>query len=176
LPIQLETDASTHSVGAVLLQKHDDGEFHAVAYESRKLSPAETRYSITDKELVSATWATGRFHSYLWGTKFTLVTDHAALQYVRNFNNKLTPRLVRMALKLEEYDYEIVHRPGKTNVVADGLSRLPARDATEEDEDIMELPSLITSYADIHTCQQNYPNLMKIYRQVENNLRSVQNT
>lgn len=70
-------------------------------------------------------WAVKHFKSYLYGRKFKLVTDHKPLIYsLTNSNDKI----VRWKLQLSEFDYEIVYKPGKQNVVADALSRIQANE------------------------------------------------
>ena len=77
-PFILATDASQQSLGAVLSQMDGDYE-HPVAYASRKLNPAKTRYSTTEKELLAVVWAARVFQEYLLGKRFTLETDRMAL-------------------------------------------------------------------------------------------------
>ena len=76
----LETDASTHGLGAVLAQLQEDGQTHRVAYASRALSPQEANYSITELETLAVVWAITYFHSYLYGHSVTVFTDHTAVK------------------------------------------------------------------------------------------------
>ena len=132
-PFILTTDASNIALGAVLSQGQI-GKDRPVAYASRTLSKTEQNYSTIEKELLAILWATKYFRPYLYGKKFTLYTDHQPLTHA--FGNKTTnSRLVRWRLDLAEYDYEIKYRPGKQNVVADGLSRI-AINNTETDETV----------------------------------------
>lgn len=64
------------------------------------------------------------FRAYLYGQSFTLVTDHQPLKWLMEFD-KLTGKLVRWALLLQEFDFEVVHKAGLQNLDADGLSRNP---------------------------------------------------
>ena len=75
----LQTDASNHQIGVVLLQKGSDGEIHPVMYASLKLLPREVRYAIPEKEALVVFWGVQKFYKYLYGTKFTIQTDCAAL-------------------------------------------------------------------------------------------------
>ncbi len=72
----LETDASQHHGAAVLLPYDDEGLPRAVGYFSKKLKPAEVRYSATDRETLATVLACRQFNHYLWGTKFIIRTDH----------------------------------------------------------------------------------------------------
>jgi hypothetical protein len=78
-PFILVCDASTKAVGTVLSQLRD-GEERPIAYCSRQLSPPETRYSVTELELLAFIFATKQFQCYLYGRKFTVYTDHRALK------------------------------------------------------------------------------------------------
>lgn len=122
-PFILTTDASNFVLGAVLSQG-PVGKDKPVAFASRTLTKTEEKYSAIEKELLAIVWATQYFRPYLFGRKFTLYTDHQPLTYALNLKTPNT-RLVKWRLRLLEYDFEIIHRPGKQNVVADALSRIP---------------------------------------------------
>ncbi|KMQ85846.1 enzymatic polyprotein endonuclease reverse [Lasius niger] len=107
------TDASDYAIGAILSQGKI-GEDQPVAYASRVLSRAEQNYNTTEKELLSIVWAVKHFRPYLYGTKFTIVTDHKSLIWVFNVTDPRS-RLMRWRLKLEEYDYVIVHKADQAN-------------------------------------------------------------
>lgn len=120
----LTTDASDFAIGAVLSQGII-GKDRPVAYASRTLNKTEEKFSTTEKELLAIVWAVKYFRPYLYGRKFKLFTDHQPLTYsLTNTNNKL----VRWKLALEEFDYEIIYKPGKQNIVADALSRIKTDD------------------------------------------------
>jgi len=123
------TDASGYAIGAVLSQG-DAGKEKPVAYASRVLNKAERNYSTTEKELLAIVWAVNHFRPYLYGTKFKIITDHKALVWLFNIKDPGS-RLIRWRLKLEEYDYEIVHKRGKANANADALSRHPVDDTLQ---------------------------------------------
>ncbi len=75
-PFILTTNASDIHVGVVLNQVQTDGENKPVGYFSKKLNSCESRYSVTDKEVLAVVLACRHYHHYLWGNKFTVVTDH----------------------------------------------------------------------------------------------------
>jgi len=74
------------------------------------------------KGIIAIIWVTKHFRPYIYGTKFKVVTDHKPLICLLNVND-LDSRLIRWRLKLEEYDYEIIHKAGRANANADALSR-----------------------------------------------------
>jgi hypothetical protein len=144
-PFQLHTDWSMLGLGAVLTQRDDEDKEFVIAYASRSNNAAESRYSSYEGECLAAVWAVAHFRCYLFGTTFTLITDHQPLKWLME-SDKLTGKLARWALILQEYDFQVVHRPGITNLDADGLSRNPctsqedttgARWADEEDEEMV---------------------------------------
>ena len=121
----VQTDASYAGMGAVLSQLDADAHDYAVAYASRALRGAERHYSATDLEGAAVVWAVKLFRPYLHGRHFQLMTDHSALKALMG-KRDLEGRLMRYALCLQEYDFDIVYRPGPNNANADALSRLPA--------------------------------------------------
>ena len=116
-PIELICDASGGALGCVLIQ---DG--HPVAFESRKLSAAETRYDTGERELLAVMHALKVWRCYLEGVQFTLVTDHKPNTYLKSIEN-WNDRQARWNQKLERFSYKWQYRQGKLNV-ADPLSRL----------------------------------------------------
>lgn len=118
-PFHIFTDASNYALGAVLCQ----GEY-PVAFASKTLIPAETRYPTIEKELYGIVWAVEHFRCYVYGTKFVVYTDHKPLLGIHKMRNP-SSRLLRLFLKLSEYEITIEFKPGRFNQVADALSRLP---------------------------------------------------
>ena len=129
-PFRLMTDWSQAGVGAVLSQLDSKGQEFAVAYASRSCNAAEKNYCSYDGESLAVVWAAHHFRHYLIGTSFTLITDHQALKWMMT-TSRLTRRLARWSLQLQEYDFIIEHSAGTDNPVADCFSRNPL--ASEED-------------------------------------------
>lgn len=127
-PFILQTDASDYAVGAVLM----NADRRPIAFKSKALKSYQKTYGITDKELLAVVWAVKEFEHYLYGQKFTIETDHSALVHL---NNMVSPhaRHTRFRLTLAEFDYEIKHIKGPTNVVADALSRVVIPNSSEKD-------------------------------------------
>lgn len=118
----LTTDASAFAIGAVLSQGPINKDL-PIAYASRTLNGAESRYSVIEKELLAIVWAVKHFRPYLFGRKFKLITDHRPLTWLFSVKDPGS-RLLRWRLKLEEYQYTIQYKPGKINCNADALSRI----------------------------------------------------
>lgn len=121
-PFTLQTDASGVGIGAVLLQEVD-GETHPVVFLSRKLQDRETRYSTVEKECLAMKWAVESLRYYLLGRHFVLETDHRALQWLHRMKDS-NMRIARWYLSLQPYDFTVQYRAGKSNMVADCLSRM----------------------------------------------------
>ena len=123
LPFVIQCDASDYAIGAVLVQKHADGE-HPICYISKVLTSAERNYSVTERECLSLLYAIQKFRPYIEGTQFEVVTDHSALTWLDNLKNP-SGRLARWALELQAHDKKITHRKGALHHVPDALSRIP---------------------------------------------------
>ena len=122
---ELVVDASVTGLGAVLVQRASKAEpFRPVMFKSRGLKDEETRYSSTEREALAIRWAAKKLRNYLLGAPtFRIVTDHRPLTYMFNkVSGDLPPRVEKFAMDIQELEYELVYRPGKT-CIADYLSR-----------------------------------------------------
>ena len=121
----LYTDASGYCLGLILGQKTDDNKEYVVAYGSRMLKGAELHYSITEKEALAVIFAVIHFRVYLYGKKFTIVTDHAALKWLMSITDfkSTTERLARWAIRIQCFEFDIIHRAGRIHSNVDVLSR-----------------------------------------------------
>ena len=135
-PTHLRVDASPVGLGAVLTQTQD-GVTRPIAYASRTLSNVERRYSQTEKEALAVVWGCEKFHIYLYGTEFTIYTDHKPLEIIYNPKRKPPARIERWALRLQPYRFKIQYIPGPENP-ADVLSRLPLPHQPHVEQSIAE--------------------------------------
>ncbi|GFO25446.1 Zinc finger protein [Plakobranchus ocellatus] len=122
LPDVLRTDASDRGLGAALMQDKK-GTIFPVAYASKKFTDRERQYSVTEREALAIVWGVKKFSLYLFGTVFTLQTDHGALQFL-NAAKFDSPRIMRWALALQVYNFDVQYIKGSENVGADYLSRI----------------------------------------------------
>ena len=123
-PYILATDASKSAVGAVLSQPYPEGD-RPVAFFSRQLKDAETRYFVSELEGLAVVSAIKHFRTYLFGNHFTLVTDHRALLFLQSPRTELSDRLQRWGMALLPFKFTVVFRKGSAHTNADALSRLP---------------------------------------------------
>ncbi len=121
-PTRVIADASPVGLGAVLVQKQAEDR-RIICYASRSLSSVERRYSQTEREALALVWACERFHPYIYGTKVELVTDHKPLQFIYGPRSKPSARVEWWVLRLQPYEYDVIHIPGTKNI-ADSLFRL----------------------------------------------------
>lgn len=120
-PFIIRTDASGYAIGAVLSQGEKDKE-HPIEYASRLLTAAEKNYSTIEREALAVVWAVNKFRGYIEGAEVTIASDHQPLKWLMTIKSP-TGRLARWALQLQPYNLNIVYIPGKTNIIADTLSR-----------------------------------------------------
>jgi hypothetical protein len=119
----LQTDASLKGLGFILAQQHD-GKEKVISYGGRALHNAEKNYSITELEALAVVEGIKKYAPYFQqSVKFKVVTDHCALKWLFSGNHE-GGRLARWSLKLQAYDFEVVHIRGKNNTNADALSRI----------------------------------------------------
>lgn len=100
------------------------------------MSDVERRYSQTEREALAIVWACEKFHIFLYGKDFVLITDHKPLETIYSPKSKPPARIERWALRLQPYRFKVVYKPGPQNA-ADSLSRLtvnqPVQKGTMED-------------------------------------------
>ena len=126
-PVTVQADASLRGLGACLIQDK-----RPIAFASKSLTGAESRYTNIERELLAIVFACQQFSTYLLGRSFVAETDHKPLEMIalKNLANA-PPRLQRMLLQLQRFDVTIKYRPGAEMQLADALSRFPARASPE---------------------------------------------
>lgn len=127
LPFFVHADACDAGLGAALMQRDLHGREVAVAYASRALHKSEKPYSTPEKECLAVIWALEHFRPYIEGLHVTVFTDHSGLRWLMSRPNP-TGRLARWSLRLQDFDFDVVHKPGSRNKVPDALSRNPLAD------------------------------------------------
>ena len=120
-PVTISCDAFPTGLGGVLLQEE-----RPVAYASRSLNDAESRYAQIEEELLAVQFSLERFHQYIYGKKVTIESDHKPLEaIVKKSLASAPPRLQRILLRMQKYDYTLEFKPGKDFVLPDMLPRAP---------------------------------------------------
>lgn len=110
--------------------------YRRISFASKTFNKAESNKATIEQELLAIHWAIKNFKHYLFGRPFKVRSDHKSLVYLYKLKDP-TSKFTRLRLELAEYNFTIEHIPGKSNVVADALSRIHIRDLipkTEENE------------------------------------------
>ena len=126
LPCMVDCDARNYGIGAVLLQQKDGSkpkEWATVSYFSKNFSKEQSNYSATEREFYAVVRAILTLRPYLESVHFVVRTDHNALRWMMMLNDP-TGGLMRWRLRLIEFDYEVMYRPGSVHKVPDALSLL----------------------------------------------------
>lgn len=121
---QIHTDASKHGVGGVLMQRQGDANFQPIAYYSRQTSPEESHFCSYELETLAVIASLTKFRPYVLGLKFTVVTDCNSLR-ATFVKRDMIPRVARWWSLIQEYDCDILYRPGNKMIHVDALSRNP---------------------------------------------------
>ena len=149
----LDTDASDTGLGAVLSQVDDQGREHVVAYGSRVLSKPERQYCVTRRELLAVVTFTHHLRPYLLGRRFLLRTDHGALLWLQNFREP-EGQLARWLERLQELDFEAIHRKGRNHTNADALSRIPCQQCGRDSHNTVPSSSPVDPFTSVTSCTQ----------------------
>jgi hypothetical protein len=100
----------------------ENGHDHPIHFASRQLTSVEKNYTVIEQESLAIIFSLKKFHHYLLGYKSKIVTNHKALTYLDNKPNP-SGQLARWLLLMEEFDTDIVHRPGRQHGNVDGFIR-----------------------------------------------------
>ena len=174
IPLVIACDASPCGIAAVLSHRHKDGLEKPIAYASRTLTPAEKNYAQVDREALAIVYGVKKFHEYLYGQKFILVTDNRPVTHIFS-PKKCTPsiaaaRIQRWAMFLGAHNYSIEHRPAIKHANVDGLSRLPVHTKATSTPDAVQtwcvnyLSTLPITCANIATETRKDPILSLVYQ------------
>jgi hypothetical protein len=157
-PFYLETDASAFASGAVLMQKDENGQLHPCGYLSRTFSETEQRYQIYDRELLALIRALEEWKVYLEGARHTITVymDHSNLRYFRSGQN-LNSQQARWSLFLSQFPLRLIHKPGKTMILSDALSR---RADAEELKEKDRTKTLLPDHLFVNLLDTEFPNLL----------------
>lgn len=150
-PVFVETDCSDFALGSILSQHDEDGNLHPVAFHSRKLLPAEINYDTHDKELLAIVDSFTTWRQYLIAADSSnpiiVLSDHERLQRFM-VAQQLTRRQYRWMVKLSEFAFKIIHRPGRLSGKPDALSRR-------------------SDYAIVHGDEVHKQNFLQLFEKVE---------
>jgi hypothetical protein len=130
--LELFVDASSVGAGACLVLSQN-GQYNTIGYAFMTFSPAHTRYSTIERELVAIRWGVQAFRAVVYGVPFLLYTDHKPLLHLHNIARD-NSRLMCTMVDLAEFDFIIKYRPGKDNTAADTMSRVINAPVDSEDD------------------------------------------
>lgn len=180
-PFFIHTDACDLGLGAALMQKDSEGRETVVAYASRSLHKAEKPYSTPEKECLAVIWALEHFRPYVEGLHVTIFTDHNSLRWLMSRPNP-SGRLARWSLRLQDFDFSIVHKPGTRNTVPDALSRNPLPLTSDTPIDLLPEyaligsldlrtlpPVLLADRSHLKQLQRDDPDISQLFRDLEEN-------
>ena len=178
LPIVLACNTSSYGVGVALAHKLLDGSERPIGFALRMLSQPEKGYSQIEKEGLACVFGVTRFHAYLMGRHFELITDHKPLLSLFNEHKPIpshaSAHIQRWALTLAAYEYTLVSRRTDAHANADAISRLPLSETTRETPVPAELISTLEQVQDMPVTDQQIktwtiqdPLLNKVVRHIQ---------
>ena len=118
---RVEVDSSDIACGGALFQWNGD-DWELVELGSKKFSDTQKKYGASERECLGLIWGVTKWRYYLYGKEFDLITDHKPLVWL-DANKNTRAKLWRWSVMLDEYDYKIMYKAGKENIVPDSMSR-----------------------------------------------------
>ncbi|XP_072178233.1 uncharacterized protein [Diadema setosum] len=173
LPISIATDASPIGIGAVLSHVLPDGTERPIQFASRSLTKTERKYPQIEREALAIIFALRKFYMYIYGRRFTLITDNkpltALLGPYKSLPTLAAERMQRWAMYLAGFDYEIRYRTSKANANADCFSRLPDSNEKREGREpgnvsVCHVDMLPTTHEELRNATRKDPILSKVLR------------
>ena len=170
-PLALTCDAFSYGIGGVLVHVMPGESERAILYASRVLKPTEGNYAQIEREGLSVVYCVKKLHQFLYGRKFTLVTDHKPLLGLttedKPLNSMTAARLQCWAIVLSTYDYSLRYWSGSSIANADCMSRLPLpsieSSVVENEVIMMELTSAPVTSIEVSKCTSHDPVLSQVY-------------
>jgi hypothetical protein len=132
----VHVDESSIALGSLVAQPVEGDIDHPLSFAIKKLSTTEINYTTTEREGLAMVYVLQKFHHYLLGGHFKMFTDYSALKYLVN-KPVLGGRICKWLLLFQEYDFEIIVKPGRMNKGVDHLSRLDHGEETTNLEDTL---------------------------------------
>ena len=149
-PFYVVTDASKKALGAVLMQKSEDGKrLHPIEYASKSLDSAQAKYSTTDLEALAVDFGLSKFRYVIFGYEVIVATDHRPLLSIfktRDLND-YSNRMTRLIMRVQNYDPRITFVKGKDNNLADYLSRQIPEKAISYNVDSISIDSVCNNFS-----------------------------
>jgi len=145
----LHTNWNALGIGVIMGQLNEEGKEYVITYASRNNNKVESNYSSYEGECLAIVWAVIHFRPYLYGTKFTLYTDHQLIKWLMT-NDNLTSKLAHWELILQEYELKVIHQPGITHQNVDTMFQKPLttfEDFLEAKQDFDQISTIHVSYA-----------------------------
>jgi len=121
-PFNVTVDASNHALAGLLSQYDDEGQDRPIAFASQKLTPTQQAWSTVEREAYTVIWAITKYRRWLFANEVVVFSDNNPLVFLTESVPK-APKLMRRALALQQFNCTFKYKVGKTNVVADCLSR-----------------------------------------------------
>ena len=160
----IQSDASSHGIGATLSQVQSDGTLRLVCAASRSLTETERRYATIEQEALAIVWACEKFRNYVIGLTVRIQTDHKPLIPLLNdiSLDKLPVRVQRFRMRLMRFTYKVEHISGKDNVIADALSRSSAKPTEVEELFVAEVEAYAEQLVDFKASPKRLVELRKL--------------